>query len=55
MRYMHLVCGHNAGVGTVCEACGEPLRREDLKAELSPSYAQERAARQEAAKALKSA
>src|SRR5471032_2821973 len=50
VRYTHLTCGHDAGIGTVCEACGEPLRREDLKAELSPSYAQERAARQEAAK-----
>jgi len=55
VRYTHLTCGHGAGIGTVCEACGEPLRREDLKAELSPSYAQERAARQDAAKALKSA
>jgi DNA-binding HxlR family transcriptional regulator len=55
VRYTHLTCGHDAGIGTVCEACGEPLRREDLKPELSPSYAQERAARQDAAKALKSA
>src|SRR6202046_5400874 len=55
VRYTHLACGHDAGVGTICEACGEPLRREDLKSELSPSYAHERAARQRAAKALKSA
>ena len=55
VRYTHLTCGHDAGVGTVCEACGEPLRREDLKAELSPAYAQERAARRDAAKDLKSA
>jgi DNA-binding HxlR family transcriptional regulator len=55
VRYMHLTCGHDAGIGTACEACGEPLRREDLKRELSPSYARERAARQDAAKALKSA
>jgi hypothetical protein len=55
VRYTHLTCGHDAGIGTVCEACGEPLRREDLKPELSPSYAQQRAARQDAAKALKSA
>jgi len=55
VRYTHLTCGHDAGIGTVCEACGEPLRRGDLKAELSPSYAQERAARQDATKALKSA
>ena len=55
VRYTHLTCGHDAGIGTVCQACGEPLRREDLKAELSPSYAQERAGRQDAVKAAKSA
>ena len=55
VRYTHLTCGHGAGIGSVCEACGEPLRREDLKAELSPSYARERAARQDAGKALKTA
>ena len=53
VRYTHLTCGHDTGVGTVCEACGEPLRREDLKAELSPSYARERVARQDAGKAVK--
>ncbi|NVI04464.1 winged helix-turn-helix transcriptional regulator [Paraburkholderia youngii] len=53
--YTHLTCGHDAGIGTVCQACGEPLRREDLKAEFSPSYAQERAARQDAVKTAKSA
>jgi DNA-binding HxlR family transcriptional regulator len=51
VRYTHLTCGHDAGIGTVCQACGEPLRREDLKGEMSESYAQERAARQDAAKA----
>ena len=55
VRYTHLTCGHGAGIGTVCQACGEPLRREDLKAKLSSSYAKERAARQDATKALKSA
>lgn len=55
VRYTHLTCGHDAGIGTVCQACGEPLKRDDLKAELSLSYAQERAERQEAADALKSA
>jgi DNA-binding HxlR family transcriptional regulator len=55
VRYKHLTCGRDAGVGTVCQACGEPLRREDLKAELSPSYAQERAARQDAVKTVKPA
>ncbi|MGF6720862.1 DNA-binding HxlR family transcriptional regulator [Paraburkholderia sp. GAS41] len=45
VRYTHISCGHDAGVGTVCEACGKPLKRSDLKAELSPSYAQERAER----------
>ncbi|MGA9918776.1 MAG: helix-turn-helix domain-containing protein [Paraburkholderia sp.] len=55
VRYTHLTCGHDAGTGTVCQACGEPLRREDLKSRLSPAYARERAARQDTAKALKSA
>ena len=55
VHYTHLTCGHDAGIGTVCQACGEPLRREDLKPELSPSYAQERAGRQDAVKAAKSA
>jgi DNA-binding HxlR family transcriptional regulator len=55
VRYTHLTCGQDAGIGTVCQACGEPLRREDLKPELSASYARERAARQDAAKADKSA
>ena len=55
VHYTHLSCGHDAGIGTVCQACGEPLRREDLKPELSPSYAQERAGRQDAMKAAKSA
>ena len=55
VRYTHLTCGQDAGIGTVCEACGEPLKRKDLKAELSPSYARERAARQDTVKAGKSA
>jgi DNA-binding HxlR family transcriptional regulator len=55
VRYTHVTCGNDAGVGTVCQACGEPLKREHLKSELNPSYAQERAARQDAAKAQKSA
>ncbi|RZF28554.1 transcriptional regulator [Paraburkholderia sp. UYCP14C] len=55
VRYTHLTCGKDAGIGTVCQSCGEPLRREDLKAEFSPSYAQERAARRDAVKNGKSA
>jgi DNA-binding HxlR family transcriptional regulator len=55
VRYTHRTCGQDAGVGTVCQACGAPLIRAELKAELSPGYAKERAERQEAAKALKSA
>lgn len=51
VRYTHLSCGNDAGVGTVCQACGEPLRRENLKSELNPAYADERAARQAASKA----
>ncbi|MGF6841152.1 DNA-binding HxlR family transcriptional regulator [Paraburkholderia youngii] len=55
VRFTHVTCGNDAGIGTVCQACGEPLRREDLKTELSPTYAQERATRQDAAKTGKPA
>jgi DNA-binding HxlR family transcriptional regulator len=46
VRYKHLKCGGNAGLGMICETCGNPVRREDLKAKLSPSYARERKKRQ---------
>jgi DNA-binding HxlR family transcriptional regulator len=51
VRYTHRPCGKSAGLGAVCEACGQPLRREDLIAEQNPAYRSEREARWEAFKA----
>ena len=48
--YTHRICGKSAGLGPVCESCGEPLRREDLSAEQAPKYRREREARWEAFK-----
>ena len=30
VRYTHRSCGKSAGLGSVCEACGQPLRPEGL-------------------------
>ena len=49
--YTHRLCGKPAGLGPVCESCGEVLRREDLIGELNPAYRAEREARREAFKA----
>ncbi|HLZ66909.1 MAG TPA: helix-turn-helix domain-containing protein [Aliidongia sp.] len=51
IHYTHRLCGKSAGLGPVCEDCGQPLRREDLIAELNPAYESEREARWEAFKA----
>jgi DNA-binding HxlR family transcriptional regulator len=45
VRYTHRGCGKDPGLGPLCQACGEPLQRDDLVSELSPAYAQERALR----------
>jgi DNA-binding HxlR family transcriptional regulator len=42
VRYTHSPCGRPAGLGPLCESCGQPLSRETLKAEASPAYARER-------------
>ncbi len=55
VRNMHLTCCKDAGISPDCLACGEPLRCEDLKPALSPEYAWERMARQDAARRPKSA
>ena len=47
VNYTHLTCGKPAGLGPLCESCGEPLKRADLSAELNPAYAQEREERWE--------
>jgi Predicted transcriptional regulators len=50
VRYTHIPCGQDPGLGTVCQHCGKELRRTDLKSALSPTYAQERETRRAAFK-----
>jgi DNA-binding HxlR family transcriptional regulator len=47
VRYTHSVCGQAAGLGPLCQGCGQPLSREELRAEPSPAYAREREERTE--------
>jgi DNA-binding HxlR family transcriptional regulator len=49
LHYIHQACGHDVGLGTVCEGCGAPFTPQDVKAELSEAFAQERAQRTAAA------
>ena len=49
--YTHRLCGKSAGLGPVCESCGQLLHREDLVGEETPAYKAEREARWEAFKA----
>jgi len=51
VTYTHGPCGKPAGLGTVCESCGKPLRRKDLIVAMNPAYKKERDARVEAFKA----
>lgn len=44
----HKNCNHNAGLGPLCDHCGELLQREDLISQPGPAYAAERQARREA-------
>jgi DNA-binding HxlR family transcriptional regulator len=53
VEFTHLLCGKPAGLGTVCESCGKPLRRADLTAALNPAYQRERDARWAAFKAAR--
>jgi DNA-binding HxlR family transcriptional regulator len=50
VRYVHRSCEHGAGLGPLCEHCGELLRREELISEPTQAYVEERAARREAFK-----
>ncbi|WP_209893338.1 winged helix-turn-helix transcriptional regulator [Rhizobium leguminosarum] len=52
INYLHRTCGEPAGLGPVCEGCGQTLRRDDLIADPSPAYQAERQARWAAFKAL---
>jgi hypothetical protein len=51
INYTHRTCGEPAGLGPVCESCGEPLQGKDLIAELNPPYRSEREERAEAFRA----
>jgi DNA-binding HxlR family transcriptional regulator len=42
LRYTHSLCGGPAGLGPLCESCGQPLSRDDITAEPDPAYARER-------------
>jgi DNA-binding HxlR family transcriptional regulator len=42
VHFTHKTCGKLAGLGPICESCGQPLRREDMSAELNPAYRHER-------------
>jgi len=48
--YTHKTCGQPAGLGPLCEHCGELLRREELISEPSAAYLEERNARRDAFK-----
>lgn len=51
VTYTHASCGQPAGLGTACEHCGRPLRRQDLIVAMNPAYRREREARLEASRA----
>jgi len=51
MNYTHLACGQPAGLGPLCQSCGEPLHWADMSAARTPKYQKERDARWEAFKA----
>lgn len=42
IKYTHIPCGKNPGLGPTCRECGEVLRREELSAKLSKSFDAER-------------
>ncbi|MEK1852507.1 MAG: helix-turn-helix domain-containing protein [Phyllobacterium sp.] len=51
VHYTHRSCGKPAGLGPVCEGCGQTLRHDDLIVEPDPAYQAERQERWEAFKA----
>ncbi len=50
VRFVHRQCGKPAGLGPLCEHCGELLHREELLSEPSAAYIAERTARRETLK-----
>ncbi|MDH4566475.1 helix-turn-helix transcriptional regulator [Pseudomonas sp. BN414] len=55
VHFTHKTCGQPAGLGPLCDGCGEVLRREDLSGEQNPAYAEERNERREAFRAARGA
>src|SRR4029453_12452468 len=49
--FIHRSCGKPAGLGTVCESCGEVLKRDDLSGNFNPPYQAGASARRAAFKA----
>ncbi|MBP0590711.1 helix-turn-helix transcriptional regulator [Paraburkholderia sp. LEh10] len=50
VRYIHIPCGKDPGLGTVCRSCGLELKRADLVSKITPDYAREREGRAAQAK-----
>ena len=50
IRYTHLPCGQDPGLGPACQVCGQVMRRQELSAALSTSFAAERQGRRDAFK-----
>lgn len=50
IRYTHIPCGHDPGLGPTCQECGGVMRREELSAKLGGAFDAERRARLEAFK-----
>lgn len=42
VKYTHIPCGKDPGLGTICQHCGVELKRSDLMSKLSTKYARER-------------
>jgi DNA-binding HxlR family transcriptional regulator len=53
LSYLHNVCGQPAGLGPLCDHCGELLRREELTGMRSQASEAEREARRKTAKDLR--
>ncbi|QNA84935.1 helix-turn-helix transcriptional regulator [Sphingomonas sp. So64.6b] len=45
IRYTHIPCGEDPGLGPECQSCGRVMRREELRASLNDGFAAERDAR----------
>jgi DNA-binding HxlR family transcriptional regulator len=48
IRYTHIPCGKDPGLGPTCQECGKVMRRGELSATLSESFSAERQERKEA-------